>query len=95
MTPTKDTSYLGHIVTSTAGRDRKRLFAVIGADESDAHGIVYIADGRLRRVERPKKKKLIHLKFTCAVDERISALIKEGKLTNNVLHGILNEYRQV
>lgn len=95
MAPTKDTSYLGHIVTSTAGRDRKRLFAVIGVDESDARGIVYISDGRLRRVEKPKRKKLIHLKFTGAADERISALIEEGKLTNRALHGILNEYRQV
>ena len=91
----EDTSYLGMIVTSTAGRDSKRLFAIVRADESDGDGIVYIADGRLRRVEAPKKKKLKHLKFTGDANEEIRVQISRGELTNNRLHSILNEYRQV
>lgn len=89
----EDTSYLGHIVTSCAGRDSKRLFAIVGADEND--GTVYIADGRLRCVETPKKKKLKHLKFTGDVSAEARTLIKSGELTNKRLYSILNEYRQV
>ena len=90
----EDTSYLGMIVISTAGRDGKRLFAIVGVDESD-DGMVYIANGRLRCIEKPKKKKLKHLKFTGDANEEIRTLIKRGELTNNRLHSILNEYRQV
>lgn len=51
---------LGVIATSRAGRDKGRRFAVIGvADES----CVYVADGKTRRLEKPKKKKLRHLSF--------------------------------
>lgn len=96
MTPEMKTSYLGSIVTSTAGRDSKRLFAIVGTDESEtSSAVVYIADGRLRRVEKPKKKKLIHLKFTGEVSESVRTLIEEGKLTNRSLKEILNGYRQV
>jgi len=46
------------IVLSTAGRDSGRAFAVLSA----ADGYAVIADGRLRRVEHPKRKKQGHLK---------------------------------
>ena len=89
----EDTSYLGQIVTSCAGRDKHRLFAIVGADEND--GTVYVADGRLRCIDVPKKKKLKHLKFTGDVSEEARTLIKSGELTNKRLYSILNEYRQV
>lgn len=51
---------IGMIATSRAGRDKGRIFAVVGiADE----GSVYVADGDTRRLEKPKKKKLKHLAF--------------------------------
>jgi ribosomal protein L14E/L6E/L27E len=54
---------VGRIVRSTAGRDKGRLFLVIGvADEEH----LLIADGDLRKLEKPKKKKLKHLTATAA-----------------------------
>lgn len=47
------------IVIPTAGRDTGALFAVIRV-ESDC---AYIADGKGRRTEKPKKKKLKHLRL--------------------------------
>ena len=44
-----------------AGRDKGRLCVITGA--SDEEGCVLIADGRTRKVEAPKKKKLKHLKL--------------------------------
>lgn len=49
---------IGIVATSRAGRDKGRSFAVVGiADESR----VYVADGKTRKLEKPKKKKLRHL----------------------------------
>ncbi|MBQ6077189.1 MAG: RNA-binding protein [Clostridia bacterium] len=48
----------GEIVLSRAGRDRNRAFVVIEVLDSE---YVLIADGRLRTLDRPKKKKRKHL----------------------------------
>ncbi|MBQ9940992.1 MAG: hypothetical protein IJO74_05590 [Clostridia bacterium] len=71
----------GSIVLSTAGRDSDRIFAVVGIVDSD---YVLISDGRVRRLEAPKKKKLKHLKFI-SQSEEITQKISDGKLTNNIL----------
>ena len=58
----------GRIVKAKAGRDSGRFFAVLSVE----NGYAYIADGKTRRIERPKKKKLIHLAATAGqlgVDE--------------------------
>ena len=49
---------LGTVVISKAGRDAGRYFVILDIAD-DAH--VYICDGDLRKVQKPKKKKLKHL----------------------------------
>lgn len=51
----------GVIATSLAGRDQGRRFLVITALDED---YVMVADGDLRKIERPKKKKRKHLQAT-------------------------------
>ena len=46
------------VVVSLAGHDKGGVFAVIGLDREYA----IIADGRQRKIEKPKKKKRKHLK---------------------------------
>ncbi len=48
----------GDLVVSRAGRDKGRPFVVIRTEE----GYVYLVDGDLRRLEKPKKKKRMHVK---------------------------------
>ncbi len=48
----------GEIVRSRAGRDRGRAFVVIKVLDAE---YVLLVDGRLRTLERPKKKKRKHL----------------------------------
>ena len=48
---------VGSIVRSIAGHDKGSLLLVVGLD----NGYAYVADGKLRKVEKPKKKKLKHL----------------------------------
>jgi ribosomal protein L14E/L6E/L27E len=54
---------IGSAVASKAGRDKGRFFAVVGI-EGD---FVYIADGNLRKLQKPKKKKLRHLARTTVI----------------------------
>jgi large subunit ribosomal protein L14e len=66
---------LGQIVVSRAGRDTGRRFVVTKIiDEL----FVQICDGDLRRIEKPKKKKVKHLEPT---GETVEVL--EKKLTSN------------
>lgn len=48
----------GDFIISLAGRDRGRVFVVISSED----GFAYIADGMLRSIVKPKKKKLRHLR---------------------------------
>ncbi len=48
----------GEIVRSRAGRDRGRTFVILKIVDAD---YVLLVDGRLRTLERPKKKKRKHL----------------------------------
>ena len=47
------------VVVSLRGHDKGGIFAVVGFAEE---GRVLIADGKIRRIEKPKKKKLKHLR---------------------------------
>lgn len=70
---------IGHIVKSKAGRDKSRYFIII--DKRDEY--VYLVDGRLRKVENPKKKKIKHLQPSNVVAEDLKGQIVEGyKITN-------------
>jgi len=53
----------GRAVRSTAGRDKGRFLAVLGTEEQYAT----VADGSLRPLSRPKRKKLRHLQATATV----------------------------
>ena len=48
----------GDLVISTAGRDKGRIFLVTEIDNK----FVFIIDGKLRKVGKPKKKNKKHLK---------------------------------
>lgn len=54
----EQTLEIGAIVLSRAGRDRGRAFVVTEVLDSE---YVRMADGRLRTLDRPKKKKRKHL----------------------------------
>ena len=56
-------SCVGCLAYSACGRDRKRLFCVVGVCDED---FVLLANGDLRKLDRPKRKRLKHLKFTGA-----------------------------
>ena len=79
----------GDFVISKSGRDKGRIFMVVNIiDEA----YVYIADGSLRKLENPKKKKIKHLEFSGHASERIALKLSEGdKITNAELRKMLKD----
>ena len=51
--------YTGQIVRADAGRDKGGIFCVVGVDHEKTR--LLLADGRRRKVSRPKAKKLGHV----------------------------------
>ena len=76
-------------VVSLAGRDRGRIFFVVDIDPV----FVYLADGRLRRVEAPKKKKRKHVAFFSEGSDRLrEKLCETGKVTNSEIRRAISPY---
>ncbi len=72
----------GDIVVSAAGRDKGRCLAVL--DVTD--GYCLLADGRVRKCEKPKRKKIRHVTLTGARSERIAQMIgNKEMLTNRII----------
>lgn len=71
---------VGQIVKSIQGRDKGRNFVVIGEFDQDH---ILIADGKLRKVSKPKKKKLKHIAKYNVISEEIRESIMSGRRLNN------------
>ena len=68
---------VGMVVKSKAGRDAGRYFVVLkGADE----GYVLIADGDLRKVAKPKRKKIKHLDIRMVSIPAVKAKLLAGEM---------------
>ena len=79
----------GQIVYSKAGRDQKRCFVVLKVEGE----YVYLADGDLRKVETPKKKKVKHVMPTASQASCISQKLQDGgEVTNSEVRRVLAEY---
>ena len=74
--------YPGRIVVSTAGRDKDRYFVVLSVQD----GYCLISDGKVRKVDMPKKKKMKHLRVTEFFLETIAEMLaKEQTVTNSMI----------
>ena len=70
------------IVLSEAGRDKGMLFFVIDTD-----GVyVSLANGKERKLEHPKRKKLKHVRLVLRPDSSVAAKLRSGdKVLNSEL----------
>ena len=80
---------IGDIVISKAGRDKDRFFIVIKTEDI----FCFVCDGDLRKIVKPKKKKMKHLKSAGENSSYISDKLKnEGKVTNAELRRAISEF---
>lgn len=81
---------IGQLVQSRAGRDRGNIFLV--ADIVDSEYVLLI-DGKLRKVEKPKKKKIKHIKVQNTVFQEYTERIEQGtQIDNKLIRKLLAPY---
>ena len=79
------------IVISLAGRDEGKLFYVIDTEEN----FVLIADGKGRKLENPKRKKLKHVRRVSRTETRVALKMQQGeKVLNSELRRDLAAFGQ-
>ena len=72
-------SHLSDIVISLCGRDKGQLLLVVGEEGP----YVLVANGKQRRAEQPKRKKLRHVRVVGHCDDRTrEKLLANGRLNN-------------
>ena len=71
---------VGAIVISKMGRDQGRSFVVVQEIDDD---FVMLADGKLRTMDRLKKKRRKHLKTTGIVVQELKARLENGQTVEN------------
>ena len=67
------------MIVSLAGRDKGQLFFVVDTDEQ----YVYLADGKSRKLEKPKRKKRKHVQAAFQTESRIAEKIRNGEKVLN------------
>ena len=72
---------LGSVVKAQAGRDSGGFFAVVRLVEE----YCFIADGKSRKLERPKRKNIKHLSFT-------NSVIDLSEITDKKLRTALKQF---
>ena len=67
------------IVKSTAGRDKGKYFFVLAEEEE----FLLLADGKTRKLERPKRKKRRHVESVAAPTTPAAGKIRGGEQISN------------
>lgn len=81
---------IGQFVTSKAGHDKGTLY-VVTAEEGD---FVYLCDGRLKRLNTPKKKRRIHIQPVNRTVEKelLERLSGGGKVHDEEIKYAIKQY---
>ena len=81
--------YIGCFATSLAGHDHNNVYIIVDADDE----YVYLADGKLKKVDNPKKKKLKHVQLIKRTDDTITGRINDNAaLTNEDIKYAIKKY---
>ena len=83
---------IGFLASSKAGHDKDKIYVIMKEDCE----YVWLADGKCKTVEKPKKKRKKHIQIVkCFHNEKIrTALIEGMKVTDLEIMMTLKEYKQ-
>ena len=80
----------GSVVKSKAGRDNGKWFIVLRIEGDCA----FLTDGDLRKVDKPKKKKIKHIQTTNSVCDLIRERLENGGSVENFeIRDALSKFR--
>ena len=80
----------GMLAWSRAGHDKDKLYVIIKTEGE----YVYLSDGRLKPVERPKKKKWKHIQVRKARPEELCRLTEET-IKNEEIRKVIRRFSNV
>lgn len=80
---------VGQAAESRMGHDKGRLYIIVAVAGSD---FVLVCDGEKRPLDKPKTKRIKHLKPVCEL-EKAKTLIAENKLTDAAVRKLLKEVK--
>ena len=82
---------IGSVVLSTQGRDKGMYFVVVTV----GNGVVYLADGGMRKLATPKKKNVKHVSHSGVVLDSIAAkLANNKKVFDSEVKSALRQFNQ-
>lgn len=67
------------LAISKAGHDKGTLYVILKEDKE----YTYLCDGKLRKLENPKKKSKKHIQIIKTIPANVAELIKDGQQFNN------------
>ncbi len=83
--------FAGAVARSKAGHDKGTDYIVLASES----GYCFVADGRLKKTDKPKKKKHMHLQVSGYTDENIAKKLAAGVTPENYeVRRALAEYRK-
>ena len=83
-------SLTGTVVKSCVGRDRKRVFIVVGGKEVKGETRLLLVNGALRPAEKPKSKNPLHVKPLGRLSEE--DLMALGNADNNEIMTMIEKF---
>jgi len=81
---------LGKFATSKAGHDKAQLYVVTAMDGD----FVYLSDGRLKPIEKPKKKRIKHIQIinTTVEEDLYNRILKKETVRNEEIKYAIKKY---
>ena len=82
----------GFLASSKAGHDKDKIYVIIREDRE----YVWLADGKIKTVDKPKKKRKKHIQIIkYFYNEQIkTALLEEKKASDLEIKMVLKEYKK-
>ncbi len=86
----KEKFNIGDIVLSLAGHDKGKYFVIVSVEGIFA----CIANGKLHKAEKPKKKKIKHLKnIGCTYEQLTGVQLSRERVTNPSLKKAISKFK--
>ena len=83
---------VGQVVKSLSGRETGRLFFVVKVIDPQ---YVLISDGKKRKLDRPKLKKVKHLKVYSLYNDKVENKIASDEITDAFLRAELTKSKRI
>lgn len=82
---------IGSFVYSKAGHDKDEIYVILSIEEN----LLVLADGKLKTVEKPKKKNIKHVKWIGYKDEVLyNKLLNNEKIIDEDIKYAIKNYRK-